>query len=338
MDHFHHQQRRAQCSFQLSGPGLGHLVERVLVLHSSGPASPISIMIVIRCTTRGLQQTFRAIAPALQASTYSSSSTWVAAGEGGKGGGWGGGAWGKWGIRWRPRRCCDSRKVKSWLGWICSAHCIPGWSKDWRRGHICRRLWGEERDPFNRGHINYTEYSLLLLFVCWLPLRELLVKSFFTEQCVNTGGANLLYYPFSQRAITPTTLLPKTRLTSVSIKSFTPWIKPSLCVCVCVCLSMSAWVCAAFEETEDFFVTTRVARSRSLGLHAKLLRYNRPLTLLYRRAFIPCQESGGQKVGVGLLNPVLFTSVFTSLQFSNSLPLLVHCSVSSYITYIRSVE
>lgn len=69
------------------GPGLGHLVERVLVLHSSGPASPISIMIVIRCTTRGLQQTFRAIAPALQASTYSSSSTWVAAGEGGKGGG-----------------------------------------------------------------------------------------------------------------------------------------------------------------------------------------------------------------------------------------------------------
>lgn len=201
-------------------------------------------MIVIRCTTRGLQQTFRAIAPALQASTYSSSSTWVAAGEGGKGGGWGGGAWGKWGIRWRPRRCCDSRKVKSWLGWICSAHCIPGWSKDWRRGHICRRLWGEERDPFNRGHINYTEYSVLLLFFCWLPLRELLVKSFFTEQCVNTGGANLLYYPFSQRAITPTTLLPKTRLTSVSIKSFTPWIKPSLCVCACVC----QWVCECVQH------------------------------------------------------------------------------------------
>lgn len=46
-------------------PVLGHLVERVLILHSSGPAGSISIMVIVRCTTRGLQQAFRAVAAAL---------------------------------------------------------------------------------------------------------------------------------------------------------------------------------------------------------------------------------------------------------------------------------
>lgn len=46
-------------------PALDHLVERVLVLYRSGPASPVSIVVVLRCTTRGLQQAFRAVAPAL---------------------------------------------------------------------------------------------------------------------------------------------------------------------------------------------------------------------------------------------------------------------------------
>lgn len=46
-------------------PALGQLVERVLILHSSGPAASISIVVVLRCTTRGLQQAFRAVASAL---------------------------------------------------------------------------------------------------------------------------------------------------------------------------------------------------------------------------------------------------------------------------------
>lgn len=66
----------------------------------------------------------------------------------------------------------------------------------------------------------------------------------------------------------------------------------------------SAWVCVgpAFGETEALFVTTTVGWGWSLGLDAKPPWYNRPLTLLYRRAFIPCQESGGQEqseYGVG---------------------------------------
>lgn len=45
-------------------PALGGLVERVLVLHGSGPASPIGIVVVLGRTTRGLQQALRAVAPA----------------------------------------------------------------------------------------------------------------------------------------------------------------------------------------------------------------------------------------------------------------------------------
>lgn len=119
------------------------LVERVLVLHSSGPASPISIMVVLRRTTRGLQQAFRAVTPALQPSSYyssSSSRTWVTAGEGGKGSGWGGGTGGERGIRGGPCRRWDPSRVESLLGWICAADCcIPGWGEDWRRGHVCGR-------------------------------------------------------------------------------------------------------------------------------------------------------------------------------------------------------
>ncbi len=44
---------------------LSNLVERVLVLYCSGPASPISVVVVLRRTTRGFQQAFRAVASAL---------------------------------------------------------------------------------------------------------------------------------------------------------------------------------------------------------------------------------------------------------------------------------
>lgn len=55
----------AASSFFSSSPRVNHLVERVLVLHGAGPAGSISVVVVLRCATRGLQQAFRAVAPAL---------------------------------------------------------------------------------------------------------------------------------------------------------------------------------------------------------------------------------------------------------------------------------
>lgn len=55
---------------------------------------------------------------------------------------------------------------------------------------------------------------------------------------VNTGTAGPLYYPYSWWAITPTTLGPKTRLSSVSIRPFTPGIKPLLYLHASECMSV----------------------------------------------------------------------------------------------------
>lgn len=53
------------------------------------------------------------------------------------------------------------------------------------------------------------------------PTAELQAKGSFIRQHVNTGRMGPRYCPFSWWAITPTTLVPKTRLTSVSVRPFT---------------------------------------------------------------------------------------------------------------------
>lgn len=134
---------------QNSSPIGGCLVERVLVLHGSGPPSPVCVVVVLGRSTRGIQQPFRAVTSALQAPSYSSSSssgTRVTSGEGRKSNWWGRGAGRQGGIRGRPRRRCHSRGVKSGLSCFCSAGCFPGRGEDWRHGHICSRWWGEARN------------------------------------------------------------------------------------------------------------------------------------------------------------------------------------------------
>lgn len=126
-------------------PDRGCLVERVLVLHGPGPPSPICIMVVLRWSTRGIQQPFWAVTPALQATSYSSSGTRVTSGEGRKSNWWRRGAWRQGAIWGRPCRRCHSRGVKSGLGCICSAGCFPGRGEDWWHGHICSSWWEEAR-------------------------------------------------------------------------------------------------------------------------------------------------------------------------------------------------
>lgn len=125
-------------------------------------------------------------------------------------------------------------------------------------------------------------------------------KASFMRQRVNTGWMGLRHCAFSPWAITPTTLVPKTRLNGVSVRPFTPRIRPSLCSeCAlrsrehgCVCIWEGGWVGGV---TEGLFVTDRVGRSPEprpacknfSGIIAPSLRR-------HRRAFIPCQESRRQ--------------------------------------------
>lgn len=67
-------------------PGLGCLVERVLVLHSAGSAGPIGIVVILGCSARGLQEAFGAVTAALQTPSHGQSRTGVTSGEGREGG------------------------------------------------------------------------------------------------------------------------------------------------------------------------------------------------------------------------------------------------------------
>lgn len=58
---------RSSCPHKNMGlnTAAGFSVEGVLVLHCPGPPSPVGVVIVLRCSTGGLQQALRAVAPAL---------------------------------------------------------------------------------------------------------------------------------------------------------------------------------------------------------------------------------------------------------------------------------
>lgn len=111
-----------------------------------------------------------------------------------------------------------------------------------------------------------------------------------------------VYYPFSWWAITRTTLVPKMPEQCINKAFSHPESNP-----YSMSVSESVFVCVgpAFGQTEALFVTATVGWSQSLGLHAKCLRYNRLLTLLYRRPFIPSQGQEESGCGGGSVLAVL---------------------------------
>lgn len=111
------------------------------------------------------------------------------------------------------------------------------------------------------------------------PVLRCRRKGSFMRQRVNTGWMGLRHCSFSRWAITPTTLVPKTRLSGVSVRPFTP-PNPTLALCECALWSGSTAVCAfggVRGVTEGLFVTDRVGRGPELrACMQKLQRYNRP--------------------------------------------------------------
>lgn len=115
----------------------------------------------------------------------------------------------------------------------------------------------------------YTKHDARGALCCvdWAPAGAALqAKGSFMRQRVNTGWMGLRHCSFSRWAITPTTLVPKTRLNGVSVRLFTP-------LCECPLWSGSTVGCVFGGRrrgvTEGLFVTDRVGRGPSYGLHAK---------------------------------------------------------------------
>lgn len=132
-------------------------------------------------------------------------------------------------------------------------------------------------------------------------------KASFMRQRVNTGWMGLRHCAFSPWAITPTTLVPKTRLNGVSVRPFTPRIRPSLCSeCAlrsrehgCVCIwEGGGWV-GGRGNRGPLCDGQGGPEPRASACMQKLQRYNRPLTPASQEGIHPMP--GEQRAGLVLL-------------------------------------